>query len=78
MSIQNEIKTIIANLLEVPEDEIQEDTAIGDIAAWDSLTHLRIIAEIEHKYQIQFTPEVLMDIEDFSDIVAAVQSRVDA
>ena len=32
--------------------------------------------KIEKKYDIQFTPDVLMDIEDFSDIVNATQERV--
>lgn len=76
MNIQGKIKTIMAKTLEVPEGDIEEDTAIGDIASWDSLNHLKIIAEIEQAFQIQFTPDVLMELEDFSDIVAAVQDRL--
>lgn len=78
MDIQSEIKKIMIRILEVPESEIQEDTAIGDVANWDSLNHLKIIAEIERVFQIQFTLDVLMDMEDFSDIVAAVEDRVSA
>lgn len=77
MNIQEKIKAIMAEILEVSESEIEEDTAIGDIPSWDSLNHLKIIAEIEHAFQIQFTPDVLMELEDFSDMVAAVQKRVD-
>ena len=77
MDVKNKIKEIMAKILEVSESEIQEDTAIGDIASWDSLSHLRIIAEIEQVFQIRFTPDVLMDLEDFSDIVDAVSQRMD-
>ena len=29
-------------------DEIEDDTAIGDIAEWDSLRHIQIILAIEN------------------------------
>ena len=76
MDIQSKIKKIMAEILKVSENEIQEDVAIGDIPSWDSLTHLRIIAEIEKTFQIQFTPDVLMELEDFGDIVNAAQERI--
>ena len=76
MNIETEIKKIMAEILGVSEDEIEEDSAIGDLPNWDSLSHLKIIAEIEKKFDFQFTPDVLMDIEDFSDMVKATKDRV--
>lgn len=76
MNIEKEIKEIMAKILEVQEIEIKEDTAIGDLANWDSINHLKIIATIEEKFHIQFTPDVLMDIEDFSDMVRATKERI--
>lgn len=76
MSIEEKIKKIMSEILEVSEDEIDDDSAIGDLPNWDSLNHLKIISKIEHEYNIQFTPDVLMDIEDFSDIVKATEDRV--
>lgn len=75
MNVEERIRKLMAKILEVEESEIEEDSAIGDIASWDSLHHLAIIAEIEKEFQIQFTPDVLMDMEDFSDIVNAVKER---
>ena len=75
MSTREKIKRIIAVILRVDEDAIQEDTAIGDIPSWDSLNQLRILAEVESEFGIQFTPDVRMEMEDFSDIVQAVEER---
>ena len=69
------IRKIIADILRVNVDNIQEDTAIGDIPSWDSLNQLRILAAVESEFGIQFTPDVLMEMEDFSDIVHAVEER---
>ncbi len=75
MNIAEKIRKIIAEILRVNEESIQEDTAIGDIPSWDSLNQLRILAAVESEFGIQFTPDVLMEMEDFSDIVRAVEER---
>lgn len=74
--LEEQVKNIIAGILEVPVASINEDTAIGDIPAWDSLHHLQIIAMIENTFGFRFTPDVMMDLEDVGDIVSAVEARV--
>lgn len=76
MNIEEKVRKIMAEVLEVDGSMIGEDSAIGDIPNWDSLNHLRIIAAIEQEFGMQFTPDVLMELEDFGDIVNAVQERV--
>lgn len=71
------VKEIIANILKVSIDEIEDDTAIGDIAVWDSLHHIQIILAIEKKFAFRFSPDVMMDLEDVDDIVAATEARVE-
>ena len=70
------VKQIIAAILGVSIDEVQEDTAIGDLPSWDSLNHLQIIAKIEAEFGIKFTPDIMMDLEDVSDIVNATEERI--
>ena len=77
MSKLEEVKAIIAENLKVDISALSEGTAIGDLPEWDSLHHLQIIAAIEHKYGFQFEPDVLMDLEDVSDIVNAVEKRTE-
>lgn len=76
MSVEEKLRNIMSEILGVDENEITEESAIGDIPRWDSLNHLRIIAEVEKAFSIQFTSDILMDIEDFGDLVHAVQERV--
>ena len=71
----NEVVEVISKVLEVDVQELTEDTAIGDLPTWDSLRQIAIISELEHHFDIRFEPEVIMDMEDVSDIVAAVEER---
>ena len=73
MSITKEaIKQLIANVLEVSLDKIEDELAVGDIPAWDSLTHMRIIAALESNFGVVLDIEQTFEIEDVEDIVDAV------
>ena len=75
-SVETRVKEIIAEILKVDVEQINEDTAIGDIPEWDSLSQIQIISSIEKEFGFNFTPDVMMDLEDVSDIVAAVEERI--
>ena len=76
MNVEEKVKEIIAGILKVSAEEISPDTAIGDIPEWDSLSHIQIVSAIEKEFGFSFTPDVMMDLEDVSDIVTAVQERI--
>ena len=77
-SIETKVKGIIATILNVDVTEIDDETAIGDLPEWDSLHHIKIISAIEKEFGFRFTPDVMMDLEDVTDIVAATEKRVNA
>jgi acyl carrier protein len=76
MELEQKVIKIIAESLEVTEDQLTEDTAIGDIPEWNSLGHIVIISSLEKEFSIVFDPEIIMDLEDVSDIVAAIEERL--
>jgi acyl carrier protein len=76
MELEQKVIKIIAESLEVKEDQITEDTSIGDIPEWNSLGHIVIISSLEKEFSISFDPEIIMDLEDVSDFVAAIEERL--
>jgi acyl carrier protein len=76
MELEQKVIKIIAESLEVTEDQLTEDTAIGDIPEWNSLGHIVIISSLEKEFSINFDPEIIMDLEDVSDIIAAIEERL--
>ena len=73
MNLLSEVIEIIANVLEVPASEINEETVIGDIASWDSLHQMMIIDALEQHFSIHIEPEVILAMEDVRDIVSAIE-----
>ena len=60
--MEKEIIAIIARILEVDVEEVELDTAVGDLPEWDSLHHLQIIAELEKTYSIKFSQDDLAEL----------------
>lgn len=75
--MENKIIGIIAKILEVDVEEVELDTAVGDLPEWDSLHHLQIIAELEKEYGIKYAPEDLAELEDVSDLIALTKEMTE-
>lgn len=67
--MEEKVIEIIAKVLHVPTSEITVDTEIGEPDEWDSLHNLTIFSELEKAFNVKITQDMLMDLEDVSDIV---------
>ena len=74
--MEKRILNIIANVLDVDINEIELDTAIGDLPEWDSIHHLQIIAELEKEFGIKYTSEELAELEDISDLISLTEDTI--
>ena len=66
---------IIAKVIELDVNKINEETAIGDFPNWDSMGQLLIITSLEKEFDIKFDAEVVMELEDVGDMIDAVEEH---
>lgn len=71
--MEEKIIKLIADVLQVPVSEITPDTEIGELDEWDSLRNVAIFAELQKQFDITVTREMLMDLENVTDIVDLVE-----
>ena len=69
--ITTELRTLISEIIEVPEDQIKEDVPFETLGV-DSLIALEIIASVEKKYRIHIPEEQLEQVKSFRDTIALV------
>ncbi len=75
MVLENVIK-ITAESLGVRESDITEDTVMEQVEAWDSLTHMELIANLESEYHTEFTVDEIMEMISVKKIVEIVEARI--
>ena len=74
MTTADEFLEFVATVLGVDSRALSLDTAYGTIPQWDSVMHLRLVMEIEERYQadipLERVPEI-RTLRDFLDLVEA-------
>lgn len=71
--MENKIIELIARVLNVPVGDVTLETEIGELDEWDSLRNVQIIAQLEKEFEVKITPDMIMDLEDVSDIVGLIR-----
>lgn len=59
---------ILAMVLQLEKNEINDDIRRKDFEPWDSMAHLMIISEVENAFEIFFEDEEVVDIWTVGDL----------
>jgi acyl carrier protein len=51
------VEEIVADVLDMPVEEITDETSPDTTARWDSLQHLNIIMALEEAFRVSFTTD---------------------
>lgn len=70
--MDQQIRKIIADVLNVDAAVVTDDLAVGSIPEWDSVGNLAIISTIEQKLGVEFPLEELFDLTSVEAIIDAV------
>ena len=68
-------RQLLASATETDPAEIADDAAIGGLAEWDSLAHMRLIMALEEHLGMPLPPDSVVAIESLADIVTVLQDR---
>lgn len=66
--MDNQLKTILGAVFDLPPDEISDETSPGNVGLWDSLNHLRLITEIEKVFRIRLTKKEIREMVTYAKI----------
>ena len=70
-----QIKIVIANELKKPTEELDENIEVGNIAGWDSMTHIAVITAIEEHFDIKFRLREINRITNILSIADLVEQK---
>ena len=70
MNILSDTKAIIASVLKIPVEQLDMNAEMTDIAGWDSLRNVMILARLEEHFDVVFPSD---DIYDLTSVRAFVE-----
>lgn len=65
----------LAEIMEVNVENLSLQTEYQSIPQWDSLMHLRIVAEIEEKYGVEIPIDEVPDIKTLGDFYKYISNE---
>lgn len=67
--MKNKILALMAEVLQVSEDRLEEDTRMDDLEEWDSLAHVMLIGELETQLGISIPLEEAVEITNVKELL---------
>jgi acyl carrier protein len=71
--IKNEVKKIVSEIAEIPEEELKEDAQFAEQLGIDSMKALEIVASIEKKYKVVIPEEEIPNIRSLQNIYVLLE-----
>ena len=76
-NLEDDIKAIFLDTFpDMKEDEFDLDTKQEEYENWDSFAHLRIVSEIEEKFDIKLDIEDFVYISDASGFLKIIKNKI--
>jgi acyl carrier protein len=73
------IRELFATLLQVPVEQIADQTTPASLERWDSMQHLIVVAGFEEEFGIDLDPEEAVEMyKDFASFKRILRQRMEA
>lgn len=73
--LDEKVKFVLAEVLQVPPAVIIDDLAMQDVDAWDSLKHMELIVSLENTFGLQLTFDEIVNMQSVGNIKRVLKQR---
>ncbi len=74
-SMEERIRQIMADILDLDPDTIDESTAMDRVPGWDSLTHINLCLSLEQEFQVALEVAEIETMLSYADIVQVLEHK---
>jgi acyl carrier protein len=75
--MEKKIKQIFCKVIGIDESKVTDDTSYNDCEMWDSLNHLKMVAELEEEFKTEFDTDDIIAMETLGKIKEIVKAYVE-
>jgi acyl carrier protein len=74
--VEEQIKQVIADILDVDPNSINESTNRDNTSKWDSLNHINLMIALEQEFSVTFDPTEMESMFSFADILEVLDRKL--
>jgi len=69
MSLLDQVRQVVSETIEVPEEKIDEHTTANELDEWDSLAQVNLMMALEQAFDLELEVEDFMNLNSIQKIV---------
>lgn len=69
------LASIVANILEIEEAQLNDESNAQNTPNWDSARHIDLMLAVEAAYQVQFTMPEITGLQNLGDMRRVLESK---
>jgi acyl carrier protein len=70
------LQEVFKEVFKKSDIEINPSMTANDIDRWDSITHMKLIAAVEKKFNVDFSYKEVMALKNIGDLLKLVESKI--
>ncbi len=74
--MEQDVKSIMAEVLEIPVGQINEQTTMETADTWDSLRHMEMVVAIERRFNVEFEAEEALEMTSVAGIMQILGAKL--
>ena len=75
-TILKEVNSIFTDVSDNEGIVLNDGTSAGDVAEWDSLSHIQLVVAIEKHFKVKFTSAEIQKWKNVGELIDAIHSKV--
>jgi acyl carrier protein len=76
MSMEDRVRQVMADILDLDADAIDESTAMESVSSWDSLSHINLCLGLEQEFQVSLEVAEIEAMLSYPDILQVLQQKL--
>ncbi len=73
--MEERLKEIMAQVFDVPNESINNDSSPDTIENWDSVNHMNLVLALEQAFGISFEPDEIIEMMNFELILVIFKDK---
>ena len=73
--MEDRLRQVMSQIFKVPLDQINDETKVETIEAWDSLNHINLVLALEQEFKTTFAPEEIISMVSFEEIQEILKQK---
>ena len=74
--MEEQVKQVMADILDLNPEGIDESTTRDNTATWDSLSQINLLVALEQEFNVSFSPGEMESMFSFSDILEILENKL--